>query len=310
MKTLFNTFLCLLLAVQTHNAWAIGVTPSAELLMWNASEEPSSFWAITSTLTEDKIDIDNNDFGWSPGFRAGLSLEPNAYFDTTVYWTYFSTDSSSQVPIAAHIVAPEFFSGYLSKNFFFGAQQDWRLTMNAVNIEAGHTFNIGENISLHPTLGLMGASINQDIDVLWQAELYNAKEKVASDFLGFGPTFGIHGEWKFVDHFSFVGNFSTAFLWGNWNISDVYSRPYVALSLTPEATVITTKMNDDDLGTLVLKYFLGIQWTTESLSNMSIQLGYEMQYWPNQLRLTVFQQLPIRGDLTFQGGTCRISLDF
>lgn len=299
-----------MLATQAISACASVVSPMAELLYWNASEEPSSFWAITSTLTEDKVDISNNDFGWNPGVRAGLSLEPNTYFDTALYWTYFSTKSNASIPIAAHIVAPEFFSGYLSKNFFFGAQQDWQLTMNTVNLEAGHTFTIGNNISIHPTLGLMGATINQDIDVLWQAELYNATEKVTSDFWGFGPTFGIDGEWKFVNSFSFIGKFSTAFLWGNWNISDVYSRPYVALSLTPDATVITTKMNDDDLGTLVLKYFVGMRWTPPSMAQLSLQLGYEMQYWPNQLRLTVFQQLPTRGDLTFQGGTCRFSLDF
>jgi hypothetical protein len=310
MKKLLTTALLISLAVRSFSALALEISPFAELLVWQVSEESSSAWANVATLNESEFSFENNQFGFSPGFRGGIGFEPKSYFDTKAYWTYFSTKSQDSIPVGAHIVIPEFFSGFLSRNFFFGAEQDWRITMNVVNLEISHPYKVADHLSIRPALGVMGASLDQTISTLWQAELYNAHEKMTNDFLGFGPTFGISGEWEFIKQFSLVTDFSIAFLWGHWDISDVYTRPYVAFSLTPEATVITTELNDSAVGTLMLDYFLGIQWAPKTLPNMSIQLGYEMQFWSDQLRLTTFQQLPTHGDLTLQGGTCSISIDF
>ena len=97
-------------------------------------------------------------------------------------------------------------------------------------------------------------------------------------------------------------------MWGNWKVSDMYNRPGALLGIiTP--TTITTDLNDAKLGTLMFNYFLGLEWFYRGRSDLSLQLGYEMQFWPNQVRLTMFQQLPTHGDLTLQGATCRIHIN-
>ena len=60
----------------------------------------------------------------------------------------------------------------------------------------------------------------------------------------------------------------------------------------------------------MLRYFAGIDWTYEAKASVALKVGYEMQYWMNQLRLPLFQQVPVHGDLTLQGGTCGILIKF
>lgn len=308
MNKLLTYMMTGLLCGQMLSARAQSISPFADFLMWHASEQPASTWANVISSTE--FDPQNNEFGWSPGVRMGLTYEPTSFFDTRLYWTYFSTDSSNTIPFGPDIIAPGFFSGYVSGNFFFGATSDWTLTMNMVDLEASHDFNIKHNIILTPSIGIMGGTINQNIDTIWNADIYDATEKMSSEFWGVGPSFGISGRWNMTQELSFLADFKTALMWGRWDISDVYTRPYVPLSLTPEATQITTSLDDSALGTLMLKYFLGLQWGPKALSHVTFQLGYEMQFWSNQLRLLAFQELPTHGDLTLEGGTCGFIINF
>lgn len=310
MKNLLKYIIALTLAAHSISAAALQVTPFAELLVWHASQEPASAWASVITASPESFTPKNNNFGWDPGFRGGIAFAPESYFDTQFYWTYFGTESKDKIPLGAHIITPEFFSGFVSDNFFFGAQQDWNMTINLLDLEISHAFNVTQNFTLRPSVGIKGASINQKIDTLWQADIYNATEKVKSNYLGIGPSFGLRGVWDFAKTFAFVADVSTAFMWGKWDVTDTYKRPYVPLSLTPDATTIKTELNDSELGTLMLQYFVGLKWSPDAFPRVNVELGYEMQYWANQLRLITFQQLPTHGDLTLQGGTCSFSIDF
>lgn len=308
MNKLLSYSLIPLLSLLAFCGHAHKITPFAELLYWQASEDPESSWA--SVINAQEFNPQNTSFNWSPGFRGGLSFEPHSYFETSLYWTYYSTKTTDNIPFGPYLITPEFFSGFLSENVFFGADSDWKLTMNMVDLAISHEFKVTQDFSLTPALGLKGGTLNQNIDVLWEADIYNATEKVSHDFWGIGPTFGLTGTWNISKEFRFVGNFSAAFLWGQWNVTDVYTRPYVPFSLTPEATEITTELDDSALGTVMLTYFVGLEWVPSSFSQVTFQLGYEMEFWPNQLRLPTFQELPTHGDLTLQGGTCGVSIDF
>lgn len=310
MKKLFKFIMTVSIAAYAVNASALEVTPFAGLLVWQASQQSASSWANVIGVNPDKYTLQNDDFGWDPGFRGGLSFDPKGFFDTKLYWTYFTSDTKDSIPLDIHLVTPEFFSGFLSDNDFFGAKQEWKLDYHTVDLELSHAFNITDTITLRPIIGVKAASINQTIDVLWQALLFNSTEKVTSNYLGIGPSFGVNGAWQISKQLEFVSEFAGAFMWGRWNIKDTYKRPYEPLSLTPNATTITTKLNDSELGTLNLRYFVGLHWSPQALSRLSVEIGYDMQYWANQLRVTTFQQLPTHGDLTLQGGTCSFSFDF
>jgi hypothetical protein len=64
------------------------------------------------------------------------------------------------------------------------------------------------------------------------------------------------------------------------------------------------------MGTLMLRYFCGLEWTRVGKRTITAWAGYEMQWWASQQRMTSFQQLPMHGDLTLQGISCGISLCF
>lgn len=321
MKTLLKYSLFCLISLYTISMQAQGLSAFADVLDWHASEESASIWANVVTLSSNHTDFapNNVDFNGNLGFRGGFLYEPqSSFWDTKLYWTHYSTESKSHRLPNGELIFPEFFSGFLSGsclgnpnilgNCFFGANSDWHLKFNTVDLEASHEFNIIKTLKIRPSIGIKAAEIDQTIDTNWDALLFTSTEKVKNDFRGIGPSFGLNGEWNFYKSFSLAANFSTALMWGNWDVKDVYKAPSALFGLIP-ATTITSKMQDGKLGTAMFDYFLGLQWAYQGRSKMTLRLGYEMQYWKDQLRLLTFQQLPLHGDLTLQGATCGIYLE-
>lgn len=177
--------------------------------------------------------------------------------------------------------------------------------MNSIDFNVSHDVAAGHALQLSPFLGVKAAAINQTIQTNWNAVLYTSTENVKNNFAGMGPSIGVDAQWNANKLFSVVSTLSTAFMWGHWDVQDIYVRPNVPGVVT--ASTISTTMNHAELGTMMLDYFIGVQWTPKPL--MKFKLGYEMQYWPNQLRLLTFQQLPLHGDLTFQGATCGLFIN-
>jgi hypothetical protein len=328
MKNLFRKIAFLLISIQPLSAGAadaVGTTGIfdtkrlsvfGELLYWNISEQSDSIWAndigfpATNHVT---YSTPNVKFNWSSGFRGGISYQLPHLWDVKLAWTHMPTSKSmNYVASADHILTPEFFSGYLSSDSFSSANLDWQIAMNTVDFAISHPFNATNSLVISPSIGLKEATINQTINTGWNATLFtlplfSASEIVKNNFAGIGPSLGIDGTWNFYKGFSFVGNFSTAFLWGHWNVNDTYSRPSALFGLV-KPTTINTGMSNAKLGTPMFQYFVGLQWTYESTYQVKFLLGYEMQHWANQLRAPTFQLLPLHGDLTLQGGTCGISV--
>ncbi len=312
MKRICTGIIFLLLGMQPLSAFAEGFAIFADLLAWQASEETAATWStIVRESSPNTVDMNatNIGFDWDLGFRGGAAYESaDNFWDSELFWTYFASKTSSNFNVGRQIVLPEFFSGFVSGNIFFGANINWRLTMNTVDLKVGHKFKPSNSFSLRPAIGLKTGTIYQTISTDWYADIYTSTETVKNNFFGIGPSFSLDSNWNVYKNFSIFANISTAFLWGHWTLNDTYARPSAALGLvTP--TRITTTMNQTQLGTIMFDYILGLEWTHKGRSNVTFQLGYEMQFWANQLRFTTFQQLPVHGDLTLQGGTCRIRVD-
>lgn len=310
MKKLHIKILFLLASIFSTCANAVEFSAFADLLVWHASQQTCSTWAnIVSKPANNTVDFDatNVNFGWNPGFRGGLAyLDQSTILDSSLYWTHYSANTSNSHAIAEQLLLPEFFSGFLSGNYFFGGTIDWKLLMNMLDLEVGRKFSIGKSVSIRPKIGIKGGTIKQTANCAWKADIYTATEQVIHNFTGVGPTFGIDSNWNIFRSFNLIGNFATTFMYGNWKLNDVYIRPRAGL-ITP--TTITTSLNQTQLGTLMFDYFMGLEWKFNGKANVSLQVGYEMQYWANQLRLPTFQQLPVHGDLTLQGGTCHIRIE-
>jgi len=312
MKKLFKYILFLSMSLHFTIANASGISMFADILNWRASEQTASSWSsdITTPQPGDvTFSPENINFDSSRGLRLGVIYEPASHFwDTTLYWTYFPTKTTSSVARGAQILVPEFFSGFLSGNFFFGGSINWQIVMNTIDLEASHQFKLTDSLKIRPAIGIKGATINQTINATWDAYIYAATEKLQNNFSGAGPSLGLTATWNIYDSFNLIGRFSTAYMWGNWKVNDTYTRPSALFGLITPTTINTT-MNNAKLGTMVFDYFIGLELLHPKKSRYSFNIGYEMQSWSNQLRLPTFQQLPEHGDLTFQGATCRLQID-
>lgn len=311
MKKLVKHILFLLISLCSTTAMASDFSTFADLFYWRASEETGSSWAsdVTTprpgdlTFTPESVNFDKR-----PGFRIGMIYQPPSFWDTKLYWTHYFTKTSSDAARGAQIIVPEFFSGFLSGDLFFGGAVNWQIAMNTIDLEAGHQFTPIRSLAIRPSIGVKGAMINQTINTTLDAVIYTATERAKNDFRGIGPTLGLAASWNIYDSLNLVGSFSAAYMWGSWNANDTYQRPSALGGLiTP--TTITTNMNNSQLGTMMFDYFVGFELLHPQKSRYSINLGYEMQSWSNQLRLTVFQILPVRSDLIFQGAICRLKID-
>jgi hypothetical protein len=309
MKKNILSFFCSFMGMMSFSAYAGDVSFFADLLQWHASEETASIWSsqITEPQPNETVFTPKNvDFDWNQGVRMGFLYHPTTQFwDTSLAWTHYSTDYTLNNPVGDQIVTPEFFSGFLSGNLFFGANLDWQLQMNQIDLSLSHAFNIGKSFQVRPSMGIKSAWIDQTIKNKWYADVYTSTEKVENNFYGVGPSAGIDVNWTVYKNVSLLSDLSTAFLFGHWDVKDTYKRPS-ALNNLVTPTTITTRMSDAQLGTPMLDYFLGFQWRHEGRAEVGVKLGYEMQFWSNQLRAVTFQQLPMHGDLTLQGATCGI----
>ncbi len=309
---LFISLSLIAFAGWTSSQWTV----FEDFFYWRASQESTSPWAYQQTqpgatppgavYTEP-----NAYFRWSPGGRLGVIYKPESFFDAKLYMTYFSSKALESIAAPrGQFFIPEFFSGFTTENLFNAAQLNWRLIMNMVDLEIGHVFQPIKTLTFRPFIGIKGGTINQTIHSNWEANVVNnavyyASENLKNNFRGIGPSFGIDGSFKLSENLAVHSDFATALLWGRWNIEDVYHRPAALLGLIPETT-ITTNTKNSQLGSFMARYFLGLAWTYQAKATVVITAGYEMQFWSNQLRLPMFQALPVHGDLTLQGGTCGI----
>lgn len=293
------------------------VTVFEDFIYWHASQQSTSPWAYVQTINVPPAATytePNVYFKWHAGLKLGIQYEQPSLLDAKLYWTYFSTKTHEGIIAAPNeIIIPEFFNGFTTLNLFNRAQLDWKIIMNMVDADLGHTFNPLDSISVRPFVGIKGGTINQSIHSAWQEQLFNstlysATEDLKNNFYGVGPSFGIDTVWRLKNNVRIRGDFSTAFLWGHWDIQDTYFRPATLLGLIPETT-ISSHTNNAMLGAFMARYFLGLEWTLHTKVLVTLKAGYEMQFWSNQLRLPVFQALPIHGDLTLQGATCGISIN-
>ena len=296
--------------IQTH----VPVSVFADLLYWHASEQTSSSWAYIPETPN--ISAPNTYFNWRPGVRTGINVLFSNTLNGKVSWTYFSTKTQAYTNAGpGQTVQPEFFSGFITMTPFTSGNMNWQLNMNMFDLEISHTLPWRHDFTTRPYLGIKGGTIYQNIQSNWQFKGtllifpidYNASEHLINHFSGVGPSFGLDNAWHIYKNLNLRGDITAAWLWGHWKIQDIYNGPSL-ISLNSAVTNASSSSNS--LGAYMLRYFAGIDWTYQAQATYNIKVGYEMQFWLNQLRIPVFQQVPVHGDLTLQGLTCGLLIKF
>lgn len=293
---------------------------SADFLAWFASEEASAIWADVVTIGDNTSswNAKSFNFDWDYGFRVGTGYDfVYDQWDTNLNWTWYRTDAKHEVPYVSNgVISPEFFAGFLSYERPQTLSAKWNLLLNMFDWELGRNISVSKELSFRPFIGVKGGWINQSLDASYSNLTINsnltsnsAHEHLTNNFWGVGPLGGINTLWR-VRHFksnsfNFFGDFSLATMWGNWSFEDLYK------STLPYTSSVNT--SNLALGALMFRGFMGIEWNVDfngGKSRFATKLGYEMQFWANQLRIATFQIQRSHGDLTLQGITLNCRFDF
>lgn len=300
----------------------------AGLLIWSAKESGSENWAevITSSGSTLNCDIRDVDFGWNAGFRVGLGygMRYDAW-DTQFYYTWFRTRGKDHVSSTPGTVFSPFIGNFYIDNpngagisgiAYESAGVHWTIHFNIFDWELGRNFWVSHALSLRPFVGIKGGWIDQAIHTKWEnsnrsgAEFFHiGRENLKNNFWGVGPSGGLNTKWDLIvkenNSFNLFGDFSGSIMWGHWSFGDVFKN-----DIQQEVVI---KLSDINSGATMLRAFMGFGWDANfscDRFHFSTRLGYEMQFWFDQLQFYSFDTGRLNNELTLQGGTLEFRFDF
>ncbi len=301
----------------------------ADVLVWCAKESATENWAqlFRSTAVQaPNVDIDilQVSFGWDVGFRVGVDYGmAHDRWDTSLVYTWFRTEGKDHASTSGGEIVSAFFGNIFVGNpdalgltgaTYHNASIKWKINFNIFDWELGRSYWVSSGLALRPFMGLKGGWIDQRIDSTWLNPLASARvlnpsalgvatENLKNDFWGLGPCVGLNTKWKLGDFnrhvFSLFGDFSGAIMWGHWTFGDVYKN-----ELPLEVSVVNAELNG---GASMLRTFTGFAW---DVNFFSLRLGYEMQFWLDQLQFYSSPMGRLSHELTLQGGSIDFRLDF
>lgn len=295
----------------------------ASFLYWQANEQITSSWANNFLPTDPDIveegyfNPETVYFDWNPGFRVGAShILSNNCFEIKGYWTHYQTSShqKSSIKQLGTILIPQFFEGFLSSHLGLEGQVNWNLNYNFFDLELSRSFLATRYLSFKPFVGLKGGYIKQNVHVkmlnLYPDPFSVSHETVTNNFYGIGPSVGIDMIINCLQNcntqLNIDGDIALATQWGNWSSSDIYYN-----SLSPVSSSISG-IGNNPFGSVSFYSKLGFSWQylLTKQSRLTLQAGWELQYFVNQLRMPTFQLLRLHGDLVLQGLTVNCKFDY
>lgn len=198
----------------------------------------------------------------------------------------------------------------------------WELDFDVLDLEWGRNFYVSQCLYLRPYFGLKGTWQNQRLKTSATAQeregstttfdtiLATGNHKI--DYWGIGPRAGLDSAWHFNKCFSVIGEVSATALWGRFNNSSLATR-------TDTVQDITTVIPQTNLKTEwhsmkpVMEFLLGFRWEDWWCCDeyyISLDLGWEVQWWGGQNQF-VFSHTETRwGDLGMQGLTIKARFQF
>jgi hypothetical protein len=290
-----------------------------DYLYWFVSEEPTFIFAnvqfdqTSGTQTTKVFQQKMAQFPWQSGFRLGVGYNSDYdFWDFKLYWSRYSSKSTNFIPSGSGLIYPEFFGTFVSLDFAYQAKINFWLNYNVIDLELGRSFDFDEIFYLKPFIGIKGGSIKQSISSYWDNLLIlpdQSHETISNNFYGLGISGGSEAIYNMMrrgkHHLNLNGRFSIAGLYGKWNCNDLY---YDSLG-----KVYPVIFNHSYQGELFLQGLIALSWVVHAPQEkflFSTSLGYEMQWWLNQLRIATYQETRMHGDLTIQGLTLDFKFNF
>lgn len=299
----------------------------AHLIVWTAKEAGADCWAevITSDNLTSSNDLKEVHFGWDVGFRIGVGYEmKHDQWVTKLFYTWFHTRGEDSVASHPGGVHSTFLGNFyvnnptgagLSGPSYQKANIDWTIHFSMFDWILERSFWVSKSLALSPFLGVKGGWIHQSINSKWHNpelpvdQFFNTGiEALKNNFWGIGPEAGIHMKWKLIgeqNQLYLFGDFSGALMWGHWSFSDHYQNDF-----PQQVSVALQNLNS---GASMVRTLMGLGWDADFSQNryrFSTKLGYEMQFWLDQLQFYSFTGGRLGNQLTFQGGTLEFCFSF
>jgi hypothetical protein len=305
----------------------------ADLIFWTAKEVGADCWSeiITETTTPDQTYLTNNmqqvNFGFDFGLKIGMGYGMlHDQWDTKIYYTWFNTTGRDSVSNGPGSVYSTFLGNFYLDNThskgiasvsYEAASISWKISFNMFDWELGRNFWVSKSLALRPFIGIKGGWIHQYIYSIWQhptlkpdKPTFNVgTEDIKNNFWGIGPQGGLNTKWMFfsanTNFFSIFGDISGAIMWGHWTFGDTFKN-----DADQQITIHLRPMNT---GATMMRLFTGLEWEgnfKENRYQFSTKLGYEAQFWLDQLQFYSFTGGHLDNALTLQGGTLEFCFDF
>ncbi|MCH9612056.1 MAG: hypothetical protein S4CHLAM102_05390 [Chlamydiia bacterium] len=195
-----------------------------------------------------------------------------------------------------------------------GASQ-WQLHFNNINADLGRYYKNSDWLSIRTFYGLQASWQDQYLDVTYfynvnQIEIENVVD-MEIKYIGFGPRAGSEIDFRIWETLSLYGQLSLAGLWSNFQLSSVNT---IRVANTQEAFTFNYSFGDQmrmiapttdlQLGLRYYRYFLNDAFRASG------QIYWQLQYWWGQNRFNSVYENGSKGDLSLQGLSIRVQLDF
>ncbi|QVL57172.1 MAG: hypothetical protein KFB93_07260 [Simkaniaceae bacterium] len=319
-----------------------------ELLYLRAIEDSLSYaWDVHESGGDRVIYPKDQDFQFKPGFRVGLGY--NFGYDdwdlrfgytwhytkvhTSVQGTTVFNNGSTNGTIIGTLAILPLNDGSPVFVAYERGKSHWQNQFNVWDLDLGRNFYVGKHLAVKPILGLKGALIRQHLQAFMynadrgetgqqgQADLQvpfeNALTRFKSRFWGIGPKLGASGEWELGAGFSLFGSIHSAMLYGQFKTKNFITARVVADRVDPDSDRVGNneggRIFDDFYRLRTMAYAsLGIEWSRcfWDWMNFQMHIGWEGQYWWQQMEFLNFKDLTPDGDLTLTGVNAGFRFDF
>ncbi len=300
---------------------------TGDLLYWQANENGLSFVIKNEQdmgLINDGHFVDP-DFKWNWGFRVGLGCNfCHDGWDLYAAWIHLISTADGDATPSTHgelytTLNNTHEATFDQKTTASSAKAHWELTLDIVDLELGREFFTSKWLTLRPHFGLRGASLPQDyhVDYYGGTSTLPGDDKVSihmkNHFHGVGLRAGLSTQWILGCDFSLYGNAAVSILFGRFEITEHED----VLPLNIDQLGVAHDFNSQRT---VLDLSAGIRWDRdfcEGRYHTAVLLGWEEHTFYGQNQLILFSDnikpgayVSNLGDLSFQGGTLSLQIDF
>lgn len=315
----------------TEENWALFLT--GDFIYWTVRMDglayAASRWRNGAGQSPSRGSVKHPDFEFEPGFKVGLGTRiPHDGWELCAEYTWLHTGNKTSSTKNSSAVTTTNGATWFMREGAVGSLLDpdsplltsantrWDLHFNVIDLELARTSRITKCLDLRPHFGFKGTWQKEHFAVRYEALPNLADETFRRmdqkmEYWGFGMRTGFDASFHLNQWFRLLGQ---AALSGLWSQFETERRDRFAPA-DGSASEINTFYTENTFHTIVpiLELFLGVRWEkrfNENLYSYMMQIGWEHQVWWKMNQLYRVDEEGGHGDLTLQGLTFQLRLDF